>query len=70
MAGGPHKGDGDPTNKGSFTEEGCILPKGKNIPERGHSLWNGINRDFLGSPVLRTLLFYHRDHRFDPWLGN
>ena len=26
--------------------------------------------DFPGSPVVRTLHFYCRGHRFDPWLGN
>ena len=27
-------------------------------------------RDFTGSPVVKTLHFQCRGHRFHPWLGN
>ena len=27
-------------------------------------------RDFPGGPVVKTLRFHCRGHRFDPWLGN
>ena len=27
-------------------------------------------REFPGSPVVRTLCFHCRGHRFDPWSGN
>ena len=26
--------------------------------------------DFPGSPVVKTLCFHYRKHRFDPWSGN
>ena len=28
------------------------------------------SRDFPGGPVVKTLPFHHRGHRFNPWLGN
>ena len=31
-------------------------------------LWQG--RDFPGGPVVKTLRFHFRGHRFNPWLGN
>ena len=32
--------------------------------------YNKEHRDFPGSPVVRTLHFHRRGHRFDPWSGN
>ena len=31
---------------------------------------DGVLREFPGGPVVRTLCFQCRGHRFDPWLGN
>ena len=29
-----------------------------------------LPKDFPGSPVVKTLHFQYKEHRFDPWLGN
>ena len=32
--------------------------------------WKVVGWEFSGGPVIRTLTFYCREHRFNPWLGN
>ena len=45
-------------------------------PRRGHlrglmvTAKYGLGGDFPGGPVVKTLCFYFRGHRFDPWSGN
>ena len=45
-------------------------------PRRGHlrglmvTVKHGLGGDFPGGPVVKTLCFYFRGHRFDPWSGN
>ena len=36
----------------------------------GYRSFKNEDRDFVGSPVVKTLHFHCRGHGFDPWLGN
>ena len=38
--------------------------------QRKASLVKTTRRDFPGGPVVKTLSFQCRGHRFDPWSGN
>ena len=33
-------------------------------------IFKKLNVDFPGSPVVKTLGFHRKGHRFNPWLGN
>ena len=46
-----------------------MLPNELQIPAGfGYERW--ANWDFPGGPVVKTLCFLCREHRFDPWLRN
>ena len=51
----------------------CFLHSQSGCHERecqSKVILKGLARDFPGSPVVKTLHFHCRGHRFDPWLGS
>ena len=55
-----------PANAGDVRDPGWIPGLGRSPG----GLKDVNNRDFPGSPVVRTLCFHCRGHRFNPCLGN